>query len=91
MMSNDPHRSWLQELRRLSVRLSGGLPDEQPGTVPHLKEEITSLRERIINTDPVSKDGVLAQIDLLSDLAWNDTIRRLVCRLGSHIRRLWPE
>ena len=91
MTSNDPHRSWLQELRRLSVRLSGGLPDEQPGTVPHLKEEITSLRERIINTDPVSKDGVLAQIDLLSDLAWNDTIRRLVCRLGRHIRRLWPE
>ena len=91
MTSNDPHRSWLQELRRLSVRLSGGLPDEQPGTVPHLKEEMTSLREQIINTDPVSKEGVLAQIDLLSDLAWNDTIRRLVCRLGGHIRRLWPE
>lgn len=91
MMTIDPHRSWLKELRMLSTRLSAGLPDEQPGTVPHLKEEITKLRNRIIDTDPMSKDGVLAQIDLLSDLAWNDTIRRLVSRLGCHIRHLWSE
>jgi len=91
MTTIDPHQSWLKELRALSVRLSGGLPDDQPGTIPNLKEQITDLRDRIIETDPVSKDGVLAQLDLLSDLAWNDAIRRLVCHLCRHIRRLWPE
>ncbi len=69
MTTNDLHRSWLKELRRLSVRIGGGLPDDQPGTVPNLKEQIANLRDRIIETDPAGKDGVLAQLELLSDLA----------------------
>ena len=40
---------------------------------------------------PAGKAGVLAPLDVLSDLSWNDTNRRLVCHLGRHIRRLWAE
>ena len=89
MTTSDPHDRWLKELRGLSVRLSGGLCDDQPGTVPRLKEEISSLQDQIITTPPSGKDGVLAQLSLLSDLAWNDRVRRLVCHLDQNIRRLW--
>ncbi len=91
MSTSDPHRRWLHQLRTQSVRLSSGLPDDQPGTVPGLKEEISALREQIINTDPIGKDGVLAQIDLLQDLAWSDPVRRLTSKLAQTIRRLWPD
>jgi len=91
MSTPDPHRSWLHQLRTLSVRLGNGLPDDQPGTVPRLKEEISALQERIITTDPTGKDGVLAQIDLLQDLAWSDPVRRLTSKLAQTIRSLWPD
>lgn len=89
--ASDPHPRWLDELRRQSVRISGGLPDDQPGTVPHLQEEISALREQIIETDPTGKFGVLAQVDLLKDLAWSDPVRRLACNIGHNIKQLWPE
>ncbi|MGI9486121.1 MAG: hypothetical protein ACR2RF_09645 [Geminicoccaceae bacterium] len=91
MPTTDPHRSWLKELRALSVRLSGGLSDDQPGTVPRLKEEISSLHDCIIDTAPSGKDGVLVQIDLLQDLAWSDAVRRLAISLNRNILRLWPD
>lgn len=91
MTTHDSHDRWLKELRGLSVRLGGGLPDDQPGTVPRLKEKISSLQDQIITTPPSGKDGVLVQLSLLSDLAWNDRIRRLVCHLDQNIRRLWPD
>jgi len=91
MTTSDPHRSWLHQLRALSVRLSSGLPDDQPGTVPGVKEEISALQERIIMTAPTGKDGVLAQIDLLQDLAWSDPVRRLACSISTSIGRLWSD
>ncbi len=62
MSKLDPHKGWLDELRRRSVRISSGLSDDQPGTVPGLQEEITGLREQIIDTAPTGKAGVLAQV-----------------------------
>jgi len=91
MLKSNPHRAWLHQLRALSVRLGSGLPDDQSGTVPRLKKEISALQDQIINTDPTGKDGVLAQIDLLQDLAWSDPVRRLTSKLAHTIRRLWPD
>ncbi len=91
MSKTDQHGAWLTELRRHSVRISGGLPDDQSGTVPHLQEQISALREQIIETAPTGKIGVLAQVDLLKDLAWPDPVRRLACKLGLNIKQLWPE
>lgn len=91
VLASDPHKGWLDELRRRSVRISGGLPDDQPGTVPHLQKQISALREQIIETAPTGKFGVLAQVDLLKDIAWSDPVRRLACNLGHNIKQLWPE
>lgn len=91
MSTPNPHRAWLMELRRLSLRLSGGLDDEQPGTVPGLKEEIQVLQNQIIDTAPSSKAEVLVQIDLLKDLAWADPVRRLACSINTSINRLWSD
>ena len=91
-MSNpNPHRAWLNELRSLSVRISGGLPDDQPGTVPNLQEQITALRDQLINTAPTDKAGVLVQVELLKDMAWSDPVRRLACSIDKGIETLWPE
>ena len=89
MSQDDPHGAWLNELRRQSVRISSGLPDDQPGTVPGLQEQITVLRDKIITTKPSGKDGVLAQIALLQDLAWSDVVRRLVCEINRNVQELW--
>ena len=91
MTTTDSHRRWLHQLHALSVRLGSGFSDDQPGTAPRLKEEISALQDRIINTDPTGKDGVLAQIDLLQDLAWSDPVRRLTSKLAQTLRRLWPD
>ncbi len=89
MSKEDPHRRWLKELRGLSVRISSGLEDDRPGTVPGLQEQIAALRDKIIGTKPASKDGVLAQIALLKDFAWSDVVRRLVGEIETNIQRLW--
>ena len=34
MLEPDPHRAWLKDLRRLSVRLGDGLSDDCPGSRP---------------------------------------------------------
>ena len=91
MSEPNPHRAWLTELRRLSLRLSSGLDDEQPGTVPGLKEEIRVLQNQIIDTAPTSKAEVLIQIELLKDMAWSDPVRRLACSIDKGIETLWPE
>jgi len=77
MSKQNPHNAWLTELRHLNMRLSGGLDDQQPGTVPGLKEQITALQNRIIDTTPTSKADVLIQVELLRDMAWADPVRRL--------------
>lgn len=89
MSKNDPHGAWLNELRRKSVRISSGLADDQPGTVPGVQEQITELRDKIIATKPFGKDGVLAQIALLKDLAWSDVVRRLACEIDRNVQELW--
>jgi len=89
MSKDDPHGAWLNELRRLSVRVSSGLEDDQPGTVPGLQEQVSALRDKIIATKPSGRDGVLAQIALLQDLAWSDVVRRLVREIDRNIQRLW--
>ena len=89
MSKNDPHAAWLNELRRKSVRISSGLADDQPGTVPGLQEQITELQDKIIATKPSGKDGVLAQVALLKELAWSDVVRRLVGEIEINIQRLW--
>ena len=91
MSKPNPHRAWLTELRSLSVRISGGLPDDQPGTVPNLQEQITALRDQLIDTPPADKAGVLIQVELLKDMAWADPVRRLACSIGKGIETLWPE
>ena len=91
MSEPNPHRAWLTELRRLSLRLSSGLDDEQPGTVPGLKEEIRVLQNQIIDTQPASKAEVLIQIELLKDMAWADPVRRLTCSISTSITRLWSD
>lgn len=89
MSKADLHGQWLKELRGLSVRISSGLPDDQPGTVPGLQQQIAALRDRIIGTKPSSKDGVLAQVALLRDLAWSDVARRLAREIEANIQKLW--
>lgn len=71
--------------------MSGDLPDDQPGTVPHLQEQISALQDQIIETVPTGKVGVLAQMDLLKDLAWSDPVHRLARNLSLSIEQLWPE
>ena len=44
MSKTDPHRSWLIELRATSTRLAGAVDDDQPGTVPRLKQLTSSLQ-----------------------------------------------
>lgn len=85
------HGVWLKELRSLSVRLGSGLEDDQPGTVPSLRERIRDLQDRIADTTATSKEDIMAQLDLLKDLAWSDLIRRLSCNLSKGLKRLWPE
>ena len=91
MLKPNAHRAWLTELRSLSVRISGGLPDDQPGTVPNLQEQITALRDQLINTAPTDKASVLVQVELLKDMAWSDPVRRLACSIDKGIETLWPE
>jgi len=69
MSTSNPHRAWLTELRHLNIRLSGGLDDLQPGTVPGLKQQIRELQNQIIDTPPSDRAGVLTQVELLKDLA----------------------
>lgn len=87
--TSDPHPSWLKELRTLSIRLSGGLSDDQPGTVPGLQEQITKLRNRMIDTEPTTRAGIFALVALLGDLAWNDPIRRLASNLHRSLEKTW--
>ncbi len=90
-MSNpNPHHVWLTELRHLNIRLSGGLDDLQPGTVPSLKQQIRELQNQIIDTPPTDRAGVLTQVELLKDMAWADAVRRLACSIGQGIEKLWP-
>lgn len=91
MSKQNPHHAWLRELRHLNMRLSGGLDDQQPGTVPGLKEQITALQNRIIDTTPTSKADVLVQVELLRDMAWADPVRRLACSISNSVRKLWPD
>ena len=91
MLKPNAHRAWLTELRSLGVRISDGLPDDQPGTVPNLQEQITALRDQLINTAPTDKASVLVQVELLKDMAWSDPVRRLACSIDKGIETLWPE
>ena len=91
MSKPNTHHAWLTELRRLNMRLSGGLDDQQPGTVPGLKEQITALQNRIIDTSPTSKADVLIQVELLGDMAWADPVRRLACSIRNGVSKLWPD
>lgn len=85
------HCAWLKELRSLSVRLGGGLDDDRPGTVPSLRERIRDLQDQIADTTATSKDDIMAQLSLFSDLAWSDLARRLSSNLSKGIKQLWHE
>lgn len=91
MSKPNAHRAWLTELRSLSIRISGGLSDNQPGTVPSLKQQVTALRDQVIDTPATDKAGVLIQVELLKDMAWADPVRRLACSISKGIESLWPE
>ena len=91
MSTPNAHRAWLTELRRLSVRISSGLSDDHPGTVPNLQQQISALRDQLINTPPTDKTGVLVQVELLKDMAWADPVHRLVCSISKSIETLWRE
>jgi hypothetical protein len=91
MSTPNAHRAWLTELRSLSARISSGLPDDQPGTVPNLQQQISALRDQLINTPPTDKTGVLIQVELLKDIAWADPVRRLAISISKSIETLWRE
>lgn len=91
MSKPNAHRAWLNELRSLSVRISGGLADDLPGTVPNLQDRVAALKRQIIETETTTKAEVQAQVDLLKDLAWNDMVRCLVCSINKSIEKLWPK
>ncbi|MBC6445479.1 MAG: hypothetical protein GDA50_08735 [Alphaproteobacteria bacterium GM202ARS2] len=63
-MSRTLHPSWA-----LSVRISSGLSDDQLGTIPNLQQQISALRDQLIDTPPTDKTGVLVQVELLKDMA----------------------
>lgn len=86
----DPHRAWLKELRALNVRVASGLSDDQPGTVPGLQEQMTKLRDEIIDTEPTTRDGIFVLVALLGDLTWSDPTRRLAANLHRSLENVWP-
>jgi len=91
MASRDPHPAWLTRLRyyRMEIASSDGLSSGS-STVPHLREEVTRLEHEISVTPASTKEGLLAQTTLLTELAWNEKVARLIRSILSGVQRLVP-
>lgn len=87
--ATDPHRVWLTELRATSVRITSNLDDELPGTVPGMQQRAATLQRQIAETEATTKDGVLAQAELLHDLTRNEVTHSLAQQVVSGIKTLW--
>lgn len=85
----DPHPRWLKELRALNVNVGSAPSDGLPGTVPVLQAKMNRLRDQMIDTEPTTRDGVVALVSLLGDLAWSDPTRRLARTLLRSLDKFW--
>jgi hypothetical protein len=83
----DLHPVWLEELRLLNASRAPGL--DRPGLVAELATRVRELRRAIVDTPARSRDGVLAQAELICDLAWNEVVAAAARQVVTGIRRLW--
>lgn len=83
-MPGDPHEEWVKEYRIHTERQNAG------DGATSLQRRISDLREDLITTEPIGKSGILAQLDFLYLLSWNDNVRRLVRTIQKAIRKFLP-
>lgn len=80
--ASDPHPAWLKELRRLRAGTEKAID-------PSSADRVRWLQDKIAHTPAGTREGLLAQAELIADLAWNDIVAATARHLVAGIKR-WP-
>jgi hypothetical protein len=79
----DPHPSWLKRWRCLRAGLGANV---QPSETS--REAALELQDKIAHTPANTLEGLQAQVELISELAWNDVVATTARQLLAGIKRL---
>ncbi|MEM7042622.1 MAG: hypothetical protein AAF543_07410 [Pseudomonadota bacterium] len=80
--ASDPHPGWLRNWRSLRAGFDGG------DALSSWSEKARELQNRIAHTPAHTLEGLQAQAELISELAWNDVVASTARELLKGIKRL---
>ncbi len=84
----DLHPAWLEELRLLRAMRAPDL--DRPGLAAEFAARTAALEQQLSAIPATTRAGVIAQAELICDLAWNQLIAATARQVLAGIRRLWP-
>lgn len=83
--AEDPHVAWLKEWRYLRAQMAG--EKINPSSTASPNERLRWLRDQIAHTPAKTTAGLLAQAELICDLAWNEVVASTARHLAAGLRR----
>ncbi|MGI9435916.1 MAG: hypothetical protein ACR2Q4_13995 [Geminicoccaceae bacterium] len=82
----DPHVAWLKEWRHLRTQIDHERSPRDSSAASN--KRLRWLQDQIAHTPAATRSGLLAQAELICDLAWNDVVAATARHLVAGLKRM---